>query len=192
MAELHQGARPWGVSGWCLISDNWKTLSSNMGRKCLKWNAGYNHVVKNVAEGDSATRGISLLGLDGVTCGINMHLLWQLFRSRVSHPLHLRKDSEELWCVITVHSRKGLGTEEEEGSMPPGHSGAPFPRTETSGSSAFGMGQFLGGQCCAMTPHFTIIVASTQEDFSRESHSLQYKCREPGVQPREHRRFRKY
>ena len=30
-----------------------------------------------------------------MTCGINMHLLRELFKSRVSHPLQLRKDSEE-------------------------------------------------------------------------------------------------
>lgn len=85
-------ALPWAVSGWRLTADNWKPLKSNVGRKCLKWGLGSSHLAKHGSEGDSAARGVSPLGLDSVTCGINMHLLRELFRSMVSHPLHLCKD----------------------------------------------------------------------------------------------------
>ena len=85
-------AQPRAVSGWRLTPDNWKPLRSNVGRKCLKGGSGLSHVAKHGSKGDSAARGVSPLGLDGMTCGINMHVLRELFRSSVSQPLHLCKD----------------------------------------------------------------------------------------------------
>lgn len=49
-------------------------------------------MAKHGSKGDSAARGVSPLGLDGMTCGINMHVLREIFRSSMSHPLHLCKD----------------------------------------------------------------------------------------------------
>ena len=72
-------AQHWAVSGWRLTTDNWKPLRSNAGRKCLKRGSGSSHAAKHGSEGHSAARGLSPLGLDSVTCGINMYLLRELF-----------------------------------------------------------------------------------------------------------------
>lgn len=64
---------------------------------------------------------------------------------------------------MTVPSRKGLGGQEEEGGGACADSGAPPSQTETSGSSAFGLGQFSEDRAVPRSHCSSIMGTHTQE-----------------------------